>query len=301
MIEAELVIVSYNRLPTLRATLEGLRRTYPELPVCVGLQGPDRHSELGLALPQDFGVRLLTFEQPSITRTLNACITSSNADVVLMTDDDALPCPGWLEAHLDAFEAEPGLAYTSGREIRMAGRRSAKAELLRIAVETAARPFVPGDATIDGRVVGWMTGLGLLLTNMDRTGTCRINTPRGCNMALDRRTFSANGGFDERFRGNGWGFEPEFGVRLARQGKLGRFVGSAAVLHAEQPTGGSRQAGGGAYLADFRHNHRVLLGTLGRRGWIGSVPRLAAKRASLRRAARAPAGDQAHDQATASS
>jgi GT2 family glycosyltransferase len=272
----ELVIVSYRREDILAASLASIRQLYPDLAICLGLQGAEAET-LARRMETAFGVRTVCLEAPSVTESLNRCILSSGADIVLLLDDDAVPCAGWLEAHSTAFDADPDLAYSAGREVRVHKGRSVASEALRIAVETLLRLVVPGDAVIKGRIVGWLTPFGVLLGNLDQPGTCQINAPRGCNMGLRTSTFREFGGFSTAFRGNAWGFEPEYGVRLARRGRLGRYLGNAVVLHSEAGSGGTRQQKGRAWFSDFVHNHRVLMATVGRQGWLGAMPRLFAK------------------------
>jgi len=283
---AELVIVSYRRNDILEATLESIRRLYPDLSICLGLQGEDAET-LAAHLQNVFAVRTVCLPAPSVTVSLNRCMLSSNADLLLMLDDDAVPCPGWLEAHLAAFEADPDLAYSTGREIRTHRGRSIGSELLRIPVETLLRLVVPKEAVLQGRIVGWLTSFGVLLGNLDQPGSCRINAPRGCNMAIRTSSFREHGGFSTAFRGNAWGFEPEYGARLAEKGQLGRYIGAAVVLHSEATSGGTRQHQGAAWFQDFLHNHRVLMATIGRQAWLGAAPRLAARWLRVRAAVRA--------------
>ena len=274
--DVELVIVSLDRETALKTTIESVRQLYPKLPICVGLQGPGV-DVIAARLTGISDFRVVSLATPSVTRTLNQCIASSTAEIVLLLDDDAAPCQGWLEAHLSAFAEDNDLAYSSGREIRLSHGRSVPSEILRISVESLLRLFVPKRAMLQGRIVGWLTPFGLLFGNLDQPGTCVINAPRGCNMAIRRTAFRACGGFNTAFRGNAWGFEPEFGIRLAKSGQLGRYLGNAVVLHAELSSGGTRQRKGRVWFSDFWHNHRVLMLTLGPQGWLGSVPRLLAR------------------------
>jgi GT2 family glycosyltransferase len=280
MMNAELVVVSYNRLAALEVTLRAVRRLYPELPVCVGLQGPAPEGGFAAWLDEQERSGLLRLERlaaPSITRSINHCVRTSEAETVLLLDDDARPCLGWLEAHRDAFAADPDLAYTCGREVRLHAARPALLELERITVELAYGLFLPAEYKLRGRIVGWFSRTGLMFGNFDLPGTCLINSPRGCNMGVRRAAFVEAGGFDAAFAGNAWGFEADFGLRLAAAGRLGRYVGDAVVLHEEAAAGGSREARGWAWLHDFLRNHRLLMRTLGPLGWVGSAPRLLAR------------------------
>jgi GT2 family glycosyltransferase len=96
-------------------------------------------------------------------------------------------------------------------------------------------------------------------------------------MGLRKEYFIALGGFNENFRGNAWGFEADFGLRAARERKLGRYVGDAVVIHHEASGGGSRDGSKKQWLRDFMYNHKVLIGTLGPQAWLGSLPRLMKK------------------------
>jgi GT2 family glycosyltransferase len=274
----ELIIPTYNRLRILGQTLRQVRVLYPDLAICVGLQGEMPDKEFEAHLLRDPHLRIEKLPEPGTTRALNHCIGTSRADIVLSLDDDAVPCTGWLEAHLGAFSEEDALAYTSGRIVELKRGRSSLSELIRILAEWACAFYLSGSKRAGGRIVGWMNSLGLILANYDRPGNCRINAPREGNMAIRRELFLKAGGFRETFRGNAWGFGAEFGARLAKQGSLGRYVGNAVILHQEVSSGGSRQGDRRKWYADFLHNHRVLMETIGVQGWIGSIPRLLKKR-----------------------
>lgn len=113
-----------------------------------------------------------------------------------------------------------------------------------------------------------------MIGNFNMPGSCKINSPRACNMALRKKAFLEFGGFDENFIGNAWGFETAFGLDAERRGYEGRFVGSAIVLHHEESSGGTRQAQGREFLDAYRNNHRCLMRRAGPFAWVGAMPRL---------------------------
>jgi Glycosyl transferase family 2 len=273
-LSCEIVIPSYSRWPTLVTTVAKIRELYPTVPVCLGLQGESPDQELPPRILNDPFLRIERMPRPSSTITLTTCIQSSKADIILILDDDAGPCHGWLEAHMAAFEADPALAYTGGREVRLSRGIPAYSVLVRIIAEAVFGLFLSADKKINGRIVGWFNWLGLFFGNFDQPGFAVINNTRGCNMAVRRETFLAAGGFCPDIIGNGYLFEVEFGLRLARQGKLGRYLGNAVVIHQESPTGGSRAATRMKWFRAFVHNHRQVMKLVGPQGWIGSVPRL---------------------------
>lgn len=272
--DVEVVIPSFKRIPTITAAFRWLRHLYPQLRVCLGLQVQRADPALAALLQGDSNARVMYLPEPSTTRTLNDCIRTSTADIILILDDDATPCPGWLEAHLAVFRSTPDLAYTCGREVRSSRGRHALSDWIRIGIETVARLFIGRQKTVNGRIIGWIGRLGLMFGNFDQPGSAIINSPRACNLGVRRRAFLLAGGFNEGFRGNAWGFEAEFGVRMARTGQLGRYVGSAIVVHHESPSGGSRGWSRQEWLSDFVQNHRLLTATLGVQAWLGAVPRL---------------------------
>lgn len=273
-ISVELVIPSYNRLDILESTLKNIRTVYPNLDICIGLQGKRPTGEFLQQLMKDPHLRIIKREIPSTTATLNLCISSSSADIVLLLDDDAIPNPGWLEAHLNTFETDPNLAYSCGREIRTSIQKSAISKLIRIMIHKSLGIFFSAEKKIQGYVVGWLCRNGLLLGNFFLPGQCLINSPRGCNMGIRRETMINAGGFNEEFIGNAWGFEAEFGLRMAEQGKLGQYNGDAVVQHLEVSSGGSREKSRGKWFDDFLFNNKLLIARLDKTAWIGSMPRL---------------------------
>lgn len=274
----ELVIPSYNRLNILKNTLKQIRLLYPHLKICLGLQGEMPDNDFQNQLNNDSYLRIEMLPIPSITGTLNYCIMNSQTDIVLILDDDAVPCFGWLGAHIKAFEEQPDLAYTSGREVRLTKERSAFSEWFRIMVEYIFGLFMGCDKKINGRIIGWINNLGVIFGNFNQPGTCKINSPRECNMGIRREIFFKKGGFNNAFRGNAWGFGADFGLRLAREGKYGQYVGNAIVIHHEVPSGGSRAFEKSQWFRDFLYNHTLVIKNLGPQGWIGSIPRLLKRR-----------------------
>jgi len=277
-VKTELIIPSYNRIDILLGTLRAVRTLYPDLKICIGLQGdkPTYHDEETLQTYRY--LRIVTLAEPSTTRTLNHCIQSSAADVILILDDDAVPHFGWMESHLSAFASDPGLTYTCGREIRYRSGRAVYSDVVRIMVELISRSFLKKGITINGRIVGWTSRLGLIFGNFDQPGSCIINSPRGCNMAIRKDHFIKMGGFRDTFRGNAWGFEADFGLRMAKVDKYGLYVGDAIVIHYEVSAGGSRQARKIQWFKDYLHNNEILISNLGIQAWFGALPRLIKKR-----------------------
>jgi GT2 family glycosyltransferase len=273
-LSVEVVIPSYNRLPIVHDTVKKIRQLYPTIKICLGLQGDMPGPELQTEFSRDPDLRIEKMPSPSSTITMTKCIESSTADIILILDDDASPCQGWMESHVRAFENDPDLAYTGGREVRLQKGISPFSQLVRIIVESIFGLFLSNDKKINGRIVSWFNWLGLFFGNFDSAGTCLINSSRGCNMAVRRDQFLKIGGFSPHIIGNGYLFEVEFGLRLAKKGKLGRYLGDAIVIHSEVSSGGSRTEKRLTWFLDFVHNHRQMVKIIGVQAWIGSMPRL---------------------------
>ncbi|MDO8282179.1 MAG: glycosyltransferase [Thermodesulfovibrionia bacterium] len=273
-LSVEIVIPSYNRLNILKDTIYKIRQLYPAVGICLGLQGDMPDDELQAQFESDPNLRIEKLPEPGTTRALNRCIFSSAADIALSLDDDAYPVHGWIEAHVSAFMKDPELVYTSGRVIELTKRRPMISDLARIMAESVFGLFMGKDKKIDGRIVGWVNRFGLLFGNFDKPGTCRINSPREGNMGIRREIFQKTGGFDNAFRGNAAFFGADFGLRMAKEGIYGLYIGDAIIIHHEFPSGGSREAGKAQWLRDYIFNHKLFIKHLGSQAWIGSIPRL---------------------------
>ena len=273
----EIIIPSYNRISVLQETVRTIRTLYPRLPICLGLQGEMPSEPWSSELARDPYLRIEKRDAPSTTATMNRCVRTSSADIIMFLDDDAIPHFGWFESHMAAFAADADLCYTSGREVRSSKGKSSFLEWNRILVEWCCGLFLSSSNKIRGRIIGWTNKIGFIFGNFDQPGTCLINTPRACNMAVKREAFLRFDGFKESYRGNAWGFEADFGLRLAKKGMFGRYVGDAIVVHHEVATGGSRDSAKRQWYKDYLHNHKILIGNLGPLAWIGSLPRLANK------------------------
>lgn len=273
-IAIELVIPSYNRLVILKRTLSQIRMLYPSLKICLGIQGDIPDAQWQSEMNADPFLRIEKLPEPGTTVTLNHCIRSSQADIILILDDDATPHFGWLETHRDAFLGDQSLIYTSGRVIEFTRARSSFSDWFRIMVEWSFGIFLGRDKKITGRPVGWMNWIGLSFTNQHLPGTCAINSPREGNMGIRRDQFIDAGGFNSAFVGNAWGFGADFGLRLAKRGSYGKYVGDAIIVHHEAPSGGTRSRHINQWFRDFLHNQSLVIAHLGPQAWIGSIPRI---------------------------
>jgi GT2 family glycosyltransferase len=123
------------------------------------------------------GVRYLREDYPGLNRARNQALREAGHAIVLFTDDDAVPDPAWLRAHLRAY-GDPRVMCTTGLTMPL--------ELETRAQETFEQynPFARGFA----RKV--YTRLNLNPLAVGEVGA-------GVNMAFRREVLAAVGPFDE--------------------------------------------------------------------------------------------------------
>lgn len=144
-----------------------------------------------------FALRALARASSGLAATRNAGARAAEGDVVLFLDDDMVPAPSMIAAHL-AHHADDSVLGVVG----------------------AAPIVVPRDATpvVRYRAAGFARKLERLAGRRDRL---LFNDVYGGNFSVRRERFLAAGGYDEEFRA--YGHEDyELALRLERLG--GRFV-----------------------------------------------------------------------------
>lgn len=254
------VIPTRNRPELLRRCLRAVldQRTAVAFDVVVV---NDRGCPVDAVVAGAEGVRLIEGPGRGPAAARNAGIAAASGDIVLFTDDDAVPQPGWIDAAVTAFRGTPGAVGVAGR------------------VESP--PFDPlyeHSVRNDG-------GTGNFLT---------------CNIAYRRSTLEQLGGFDEGFpfpaaedrdlgyRGARLGpvvYEPAMVVvhpprpiRVTDTVRRARFLQSEWRLHAKHPqTRPPRwSARSGPLIRLVRHWQR-----LAEDGAVAGSPRRAARFAAM--------------------
>jgi hypothetical protein len=69
-LSVEIVIPSYNRLAILASTVRAIRRLYPDIPICLGLQGDMPDPDLQVEFDRERGLRIERMASPSSTITM---------------------------------------------------------------------------------------------------------------------------------------------------------------------------------------------------------------------------------------
>lgn len=156
----------------------------------------------------------------SLTRARNHGVRHARGEIILFLDDDIVPEPTLLDAHLCCYE-DPEIAGVGGCMLlpgeRVLGREDlAKAELHRL-----------DRGLVDRFDLDWPRDL---------------KWAPGCNMSFRREWLYRVGGFDESFYGAAIGEEAELCHRVRKAGGRIGYAPKARILHLVNPTGGCRDA-----------------------------------------------------------
>jgi cellulose synthase/poly-beta-1,6-N-acetylglucosamine synthase-like glycosyltransferase len=168
-------------------------------------------------------LRVVTVIVPGVVAALNAGLEAARADIIAITDDDAVPRPDWLARINTHFRADPKVGGVGGRDwLHYDGK-----------ADDGARKVV-GRVQWFGRVIGdHHLGVG---------GPRRVDVLKGVNCAY-RRTVLQCIGFDERLLGKGaqvhW--ELSLGLQLRRAGWKLIYDPAVAVDHYPAPRYGEDQ------------------------------------------------------------
>jgi GT2 family glycosyltransferase len=163
------------------------------------------HDDSVAAVARQGGVTVVRCEQPGVSRARNAGWRSTTHPVVLFTDDDCRPQPGWVEAAVAALAADRvGVVWG----------------LVRADAESGVALSVLDDTgPLEGSLTGDLSALG-----------------HGANLALRRETLEEVGGFDEAI-GPGAHFpaaeDKDLLWRVMRAGWRARFAPGMAVTHVQ--------------------------------------------------------------------
>lgn len=203
--------------------------------------------------------------EPGKNRALNVAVAEAlpGADLVVFTDDDALPEPDWLRRLWSAAARRPGHAIFGG----------------------AIRPRWP--APPPSWLFEWGVPLGVVYAVTDKPeGPVAADNVWGPNMAVRAALLRQGHRFDESVGPDGsavygMGSETEFTVRLERAGHSAWFVADAVVEHMVRP---EQMAEEWVLSRAYRHGRGVYRYTAPPRARFASVRGVPVEMA-LRRAA----------------
>lgn len=220
------VIPTYRRERVLIDTLEYLLALRPEAAEILVIDQTPRHEEQTQnklqELEREGVVRWIKLESPSITGAMNVGLRNARCDTVLFLDDDIIPHPELIAAHLSA--------HKQGEQI-VAGQ----------VLQPAESPLDEFDASVPFR--------------FNSTRTQFLTEFIGCNFSVNRRFALSLGGFDENFVHVAYRYEAEFADRALTAGKQILFEPRASIRHLKAGSGGTRSYG--HHLTTIRPSHAV--------------------------------------------
>lgn len=158
---------------------------------------------------------------PSIPGAMNAGLLRARSDVVLFLDDDVVPAPGLLAAHLEAHR-ESGAGVVAGQVLQ------------------------PGEEPEPG------PGRPFRFRSAERRWVTEV---MGGNFSIRRDLAIGIGGMDENFVRAAYGFEAEMCERARDRGAEILFEPRASIRHLRAPSGGTRAYGD--HLRTARPGHSV--------------------------------------------
>jgi glycosyltransferase involved in cell wall biosynthesis len=155
------------------------------------------------------GVRVVRAERPGLSRARNLGVAETTADIVVFTDDDCRPQPGWLERLAPPF-TDDQVGFVLGQ--------------VRADVDDAHLPFDAARPRPAARFAG---------------PTDPIELGNGACMAFRRTAWDAIGGADERLGAGTWlrsAEDHDLFCRLLQHHWIGVYEPDALVLHRDWRT-----------------------------------------------------------------
>ncbi len=214
-------IPTLGRFEVVRDTIEALLRgTTQPTEILVSDQNSPSLSELDEYLKQcPAFVRHIRTEPRGVVFNMNRLTREARGEIILFLDDDIVPSPTLVEAHLKNYEDDSFFA--------VAGR---------VEQPTGDRP--PEKVKRTGQFSKWTGGMTFHYNGLVRQ-ICDF-APGG-NMSFIRTRLIEAGGFDEGFVGNGYFFESDGSLSFVRKfpGKM-VFDPKAELKHLAAPRGGAR-------------------------------------------------------------
>lgn len=155
----------------------------------------------------------LRLAEPSIPAAMNEALRRATTEIVLFLDDDVVPAPELLHAHLEAHR-DPSIWAVAGQVLQ------------------------PGEAPADHPPAA-----NDLEFRFNGTAACLVTNVMAGNLSVKRAEALRLGGFDENFIGAAYRFETDFAARLCRAGGKILFQPRASLRHLKLGTGGLRTYG----------------------------------------------------------
>lgn len=216
-------IPTYNRGAILCATVEHLLALEPRADEIVIVDQTREHpAEVAERLrtwEASGAIRIVRLPEPSIPRAMNAALREARSPYVLFLDDDIIPAPDLVAAHVNALR-EPGVWAVAGQVL-----------------QPGESPEHLDEATLRRGAIR-----DLEFRFRHDTPTDVQNVMAG-NLAVDRERILSIGGFDERYTAVAYRFETDLALRIVGAGGRIRYEPRASIRHLKAAGGGVRAWG----------------------------------------------------------
>ncbi len=216
-----IIIATRNRAPLLAATLDALTKLErPGVPfevLVVDNGSIDDTRAVVAQAARDTGVPIgyVTEATPGKSHALNTAVARAHGDLLVFTDDDVLPLPGWLAAYVRSF-TETDADFAAGRVLPL--------------WEAPAPAWLSPDLYGALSIVDGGTRRARLVK-----GAADFIMPIGANMAVRRRVFDRVGGWNPdlgKLQGTlRTGEDHEFMLKMIAAGFTGVYEPEACVRH----------------------------------------------------------------------
>jgi len=221
LVDATVLICTYNRANLLGETLDSLRATRTSLRwevIVVDNNSTDATRETVASRIGEFPARLRYLFEPrqGKSNALNTGLEATDAAIVVFTDDDVRVSERWLDASCRPMLDDPAIGYTGGPVLPIWEQ--------------------PRPSWLDSTRTDLWGTLAILDYGADRfVFEERRRVPIGANMAVRRQLIDRIGGFDPALGRNGSSLlgqeQAEFFCRSRSVGARGVYVPEASVQH----------------------------------------------------------------------
>lgn len=260
-IKVSIIIPTYNREEILPQTIDLiLRNNYSDCEVIVIHQRPCLSPEFQEFLKRvENRIRYFAVDWTSVPKACNFGVENAHGEIILMVDDDIIPDPNLVWAHLKNYD-DPKIGAVAGKIL-------------------ISRPVKFPEH------VGRIGGLGPKHETFVSSQRQYVETGGGANMSFRRFLFQKLGGFDLNYSKNAHRFESDFCFRLRKLGYLVAYDPEAVVEHLEFKSGGIRSWGGGVTNSPAFYRNEMLFyfknrpnGWLGRYLWLNYIQRVPSRK-----------------------
>jgi GT2 family glycosyltransferase len=223
---ASIIIPTFNKRSRLRFTLGAYRfQDTDEFEIVICDDGStDGTADLLATIDTPYALRVVTGEHRGAAAARNRAVAAASGSILIFNDDDMVPAPGFVRAHIAACEQADVLA----RGTRWSVPIDLVAAFLDLEVTEAACEALWRTARLTSAEAWTLRSLVA-----DEAYPYRFLQACTSNLAVRRESFDSIGGFNESF-GTGWGAEDtEFGYRAQDRGYSIALVAEAVNLHLE--------------------------------------------------------------------